>query len=208
MSIETWLAFVSTVFIFAIIPGPTVIFVIGQAITHGKKSVTPLALGVLSGDFIAMVLSLLGLGTLLATSATLYGILKWLGVAYLIYLGIKAFKEEPSVDKQMIEKMNVSKSKMFKSSAVVTALNPKNIVFFVAFFPQFVNTQTEVLPQFLILMFSFSVITLLTIISFAFFAGSIEHKISSYKAKKRLNQVGGTALVGAGVFTATVNRSQ
>lgn len=207
MSIETWLAFISTVFIFAIIPGPTVIFVIGQAITHGKKSVTPLALGVLSGDLLAMIVSLLGLGAILATSATLYTILKWFGVLYLIYLGIKAFKEEPKVDEALFEELNTSKSKMFSSSLIVTALNPKNVVFFVAFFPQFVNTSTNVLPQFLILMVSFSIVTLLTISSFALFAGSIQHKIKSYKAKKRLNRAGGTALVGAGVFTATMQRS-
>lgn len=207
MSIETWLAFISTVFIFAIIPGPTVIFVIGQAITHGKKSVTPLALGVLSGDLLAMIVSLLGLGAILATSATLYTILKWFGVLYLIYLGIKAFKEEPKVDEELFEELNTSKSKMFSSSLIVTALNPKNVVFFVAFFPQFVNTSTNVLPQFLILMVSFSIVTLLTISSFALFAGSIQHKIKSYKAKKRLNRAGGAALVGAGVFTATMQRS-
>lgn len=207
MSIETWLAFVSTVFIFAIIPGPTVIFVVGQAITHGKKSVTPLALGVLSGDLIAMVISLLGLGAILATSATLYTILKWLGVLYLIYLGIKAFKEEPKVDEELFEEMNTSKSKMFRSSLIVTALNPKNVVFFVAFFPQFVNTSTNVLTQFLILMVSFSLITLTTISSFALFAGAIQDKLKSYKAKERLNRAAGTALVGAGVFTATMQRN-
>ncbi len=207
MSIELWLAFVSTVFVFAIIPGPTVVFVIGQAITHGKKSVAPLALGVVFGDFVAMVISLLGLGALLATSAVLYGILKWFGVAYLIYLGIKAFREKPEVDPSLFEDMNVSKFKMFKSSAIVTALNPKNIIFFVAFLPQFVNTSTNVLPQFLILMVSFSLVTMTTITSFAMFAGKIQHKIKSYKARKRLNQFGGSALVGAGVFTATMQRN-
>ncbi|PLY06083.1 MAG: lysine transporter LysE [Arcobacter sp.] len=207
MTIETWLAFVSTVFIFAIIPGPTVIFVIGQAITHGKKSVIPLALGVLVGDLIAMVISLLGLGAILATSAILYTILKWFGVCYLIYLGIKAFTEEPKVDEELFKEMNTSKSKMFRSSLIVTALNPKNLVFFVAFFPQFVNTSSSVLPQFLILMVSFSLVTLTTISSFAMFAGKIQHKIKSYKARKRLNQIGGSALISAGIFTATMQRN-
>ncbi|WP_419767010.1 LysE family translocator [Arcobacter sp.] len=207
MSIEIWLAFVSTVFVFAIIPGPTVVFVVGQAITHGKKSVAPLALGVVFGDLVAMVISLLGLGVILATSAILYGILKWFGVFYLLYLGIKAFREKPEVDPNLFEQMNVSKYKMFKSSAIVTALNPKNIIFFVAFLPQFVNTSTNILPQFLILMLSFSLVTMTTITSFAMLAGKIQHKIKSYKARKRLNQVGGSALIGAGVFTATMQRN-
>ncbi|WP_024954734.1 LysE family translocator [Sulfurospirillum arcachonense] len=207
MSIEIWLAFVSTVFVFAIIPGPTVIFVIGQAITYGKKSVAPLALGVLFGDFIAMVISLLGLGAILSTSAVLYGILKWFGVFYLIYLGIKAFKETPEVNSNMFTQKNISQYKMFKSSAIVTALNPKNIIFFVAFLPQFVNTSANVLPQFIILMLSFSCVTFMTISSFAIFSGKIQHKIKNYTARKRLNQIGGTALIGAGIFTATMHKN-
>lgn len=207
MLFETWLAFVVTVFVFAIIPGPTVIFVIGQAITHGKKSVAPLASGVVFGDFVAMVLSLLGLGAILAASATLYTVLKWFGVAYLIYLGIKAFREEPNMNSNLFDNMETDKFKMFRSSSIVTALNPKNIIFFVAFFPQFVDTSKELLPQFLILMISFSLVTMMTISSYAIFAGSIQHKIKSYRAKKRLNQVGGGALVGAGVFTATMQRN-
>lgn len=207
MSFETWLAFATAVFIFAIIPGPTVIFVIGQAITYGKKSVTPLALGVLTGDFLAMLISLAGLGAVLATSASLYMVLKWFGVAYLVYLGVKAFMQEPDMSASSLEQLQSSKVKMFRSSCVVTALNPKNIVFFVAFLPQFVNTSQAVAPQFATLMFTFSCITLLTISSFALFAGSIQHKLSSYYARKRLNQVGGSALVGAGVFTAAMQKN-
>lgn len=89
MALEIWITFISVVFIFAIIPGPTVILVLGQAISHGKKSVIPLVSGVLIGDFVAMTLSLLGLGAVLATSATLFLILKWFGIGYLVYLGIK-----------------------------------------------------------------------------------------------------------------------
>jgi len=93
MTIEIWLTFVAVVLVFALIPGPTVILVVGQAIAHGKKSVIPLVAGVLCGDFVAMSLSLLGLGAILATSATLFFILKWFGVGYLIYLGIKTWRE-------------------------------------------------------------------------------------------------------------------
>mgnify|MGYP000166837328 CR=1 FL=1 len=207
MTLEIWLAFVSTVFIFAIIPGPTVIFVVAKAIAHGEKSVIPLALGVLCGDFIAMIVSLLGLGVVLATSATLYIALKWVGVLYLIYLGIKTFQEKPNMVDELATPINISKAQMFQSSSLVTALNPKSIIFFVAFFPQFIVTSSSVLPQFLILMASFSLITLTTITSFAIFASSINHKLASYKARQRLNRISGATLIGAGVFTATIERS-
>ena len=144
MSIEIWLTFVAVVFVFAIIPGPTVILVVGQAISHGKKSVSPLVAGVLIGDFVAMTLSLLGLGAILATSATLFFILKWFGVLYLIYLGIKAWNEDVVINEDLLQSTHLSKIKMFKSSFLVTALNPKGIVFFVVFFPQFINQNAQV----------------------------------------------------------------
>lgn len=208
MTIEIWLTFIAVVVIFALIPGPTVILVVGQAITHGKKSVFPLVAGVLFGDFVAMSLSLLGLGAILATSATLFFILKWFGVVYLIYLGIKTWREKPSTDTVSFVGINVSNKKMFKSSFLVTALNPKDIVFFVAFLPQFINSEAATLPQLLILMATFLTIIATTITSFALFAGIVSHKIQSYEARKKLNRLGGSALIGAGLLTSVIQRSQ
>jgi len=207
MTIELWSTFVAVVLVFALIPGPTVILVVGQAISYGKKSVLPLVMGVLLGDFVAMSLSLLGLGAILATSATAFMVLKWFGVFYLIYLGIKAWREEPDNSTLDFAGKNISKSKMFKSSFLVTALNPKDIVFFVAFLPQFINPEAQSLPQLMILMFTFLTIVSITITGFAIFAGSLRHKIQSYKARKRLNQFGGGALFSAGIITSTMQRS-
>jgi threonine/homoserine/homoserine lactone efflux protein len=207
MTFEVWIAFISVVFVFALIPGPTVILVVGQAMTHGKKSVIPLVSGVLLGDFVAMSLSLLGLGAVLAASATLFLVLKWFGVGYLVYLGIKAWREEPNMDSAASVEGGVSKLSMFKSSFFVTALNPKGIVFFVAFLPQFVNPNTAVMPQLFILMFTFLGVISMTITSFALFAGVVRHRIQSYQARKRFNRIGGGSLIGAGLITATMQRS-
>lgn len=204
MTIEIWATFVAVVIVFALIPGPTVILVVGQAITHGKKSVFPLVAGVIMGDFVAMSLSLLGLGAILATSASLFFILKWFGVGYLIYLGIKTWREKPDIASVSFKGINVPKSKMFKSSFLVTALNPKDIVFFVAFLPQFINPESAALPQLLILMFTFLSIVATTITSFAIFAGLVSHKIQNYQARKKLNKIGGGALVSAGILTSTM----
>ncbi len=205
MTIEILLTFIIAVIVFCIIPGPTVILVIGQALSHGKKSVIPLVAGVLVGDFVAMSLSLLGLGVILATSATLFFILKWFGVSYLIYLGIKTFRENPTDFK--IENNNFSQKNMFQSAFLVTALNPKDIMFFVAFLPQFVSSQSPVLPQLIILMFTFLFIVALNISFYTVFAGKISHKIQNYQARKRLNRIGGSSLIGAGLITATIQRT-
>ena len=207
MTIEIWLTFVLVVLIFAIIPGPTVILVVGQAISHGKKSVLPLVAGVLCGDFVAMSLSLIGLGAILSASATLFFILKWFGVVYLIYLGIRTWRENPQSVPLTFEGKNVPTKRMFKSSFLVTALNPKDIVFFVAFFPQFLNSGAESTPQLIILMFTFLAVVATTITCFAMFAGLVSHKIQNYRARKKLNRVSGGALIGAGLLTSFMQRS-
>ena len=208
MTIEIWATFVAVVFVFALVPGPTVILVIAQAVSHGKKSVLPLVAGVLCGDFVAMSLSLIGLGAVLATSATLFLILKWFGVAYLIYLGIKTWEEKPIIEDTSSKEMNVSKIKMFKSSFVVTALNPKGIIFFVTFLPQFINPESEILPQLFMLMITFLAVISFTITSFALLSGSVSHKVQSYQARSKLNKIGGGALMGAGLMASVMQRGQ
>ena len=207
MTFEVLTTFILVVIVFAIIPGPTVILVIGQALSHGKKSVIPLVAGVLIGDFVAMSLSLLGLGVILATSASLFFILKWFGVLYLIYLGIKTYTENPNITKINTNYKKHTQKNMFKSAFLVTALNPKDIMFFVAFLPQFVNSQSPELPQLIVLMFTFLFIIALNISFYTIFAGKISHKIQNYNARKKLNRIGGGSLIGAGLITATIQRT-
>ena len=207
MTFEIFTTFIAVVIVFCIIPGPTVILVIGQALSHGKKSVIPLVAGVLIGDFVAMSLSLLGLGVILATSATLFFTLKWFGVLYLIYLGIKTWRENPNISNINMKSDKYTQKHMFKSAFLVTALNPKDIMFFIAFLPQFVNAQSAALPQLLILMFTFLFIVALNISFYTIFAGKISHKIQNYNARKKLNKIGGGSLIAAGLITATIQRT-
>ena len=95
MNMELWVPFVLAATLILIIPGPTILLVISQALAHGRKSVVPLVAGVIFGDFTAMTLSLLGLGAILSASASLFTILKWIGALYLIYLGIKLWRSNP-----------------------------------------------------------------------------------------------------------------
>ena len=208
MTTETWFSFVLVVCIFAIIPGPTVILVVGQAIANGTRAIVPLTAGVVTGDFVAMSLSLIGLGAVLAASAVLFGILKWFGVFYLVYLGIKAFRTEPvDLTGEGRGDKIVSPLNLFKSAFVVTALNPKDIVFFVAFLPQFVDTTQPVVQQFLILMATFLAIVTVSVCCFATFAGAVKYKIQGVGAQKNMNRASGCVLVGAGILASTVEHS-
>jgi len=135
MSLELWITYAVAATLILIVPGPTIILVISQAATHGRKSVIPLSAGVVLGDFTAMTLSLLGLGAVITTSAGLFTLLKWIGAVYLFYLGIKLWKTSPGNSFIQNKIKNSASHSLFRSSLVVTALNPKSIAFFVAFLP-------------------------------------------------------------------------
>ena len=206
MTLETWFGFLLIVCIFAIIPGPTIILVVGQAIANGSRSIVPLTAGVVAGDFIAMTLSLLGLGAVLAASSVLFGVLKWLGVCYLIYLGINAWRAEPNVIEDIEDRQNsVHPLKLFKSAFLVTAFNPKDIVFFVAFLPLFVDASKAAIPQFLILMATFLFVVTISISCFTSFATAVRQKLQQSSTQKNMNRASGCALIGAGILASTVD---
>jgi len=161
-----------------------------------------------TGDFVAMSLSLIGLGAVLAASAVLFGVLKWFGVCYLIYLGVSAWRSEPqNITGENNKQEIVNSLTLFKSSFLVTALNPKDIVFFVAFLPQFVDTSQSVMPQFFVLMATFLAIVTVSISCFAIFAGVVRHKIKGPQVQKWMNRASGCVLVGAGVLASSVERN-
>ena len=204
---EIWIPFALATTLILIIPGPTIILVISQAVTHGRKSVVPLVAGVILGDFTAMTLSLLGLGALLSASAALFSAFKWIGAIYLIYLGIKLWKLNPENDATQYIAENTSARALFKSSFIVTALNPKSIAFFVAFLPQFIDPLKPAVSQLTLFGGTFLAMATLNAARYAIFAGQLSEHIKKRKIRKVFNRCGGSALIGAGIFTASLQRS-
>lgn len=206
MDIGVWLAFALASSLILIMPGPTIILVVSQAMVHGKKSVIPLAAGVVGGDFTALGLSLLGVGTLLSTSAALFGLCKWLGAIYLAYLGIRLWFTKEQTEQVAAGDGHGSRLALFRSSFVVTALNPKSISFFVAFLPQFVDPGRQPNSQLLILGTTFLALAATNALLYGLFAGHLSHWLNRSGVRRWLARCGGTALIAAGVVTATVQR--
>jgi len=202
MDIHIWLSFIATSVILCISSGPTTLLAMGQSIKHGKQAIIPLVLGTAAGDILSMTLSFLGLGMVLSTSATLFTMMKWIGAIYLIYIGVKAFnsKYSPNVQEE------AAAGSIFNKAFVVTALNPKGIIFFLAFFPLFIDLNTSVLPQMLILGASFVVIAGLTVTSYSLFASCIRTKSNSPTFHNFMNKTSGSMLVLAGVITASLSK--
>jgi len=200
MQFDHWLAFAAASGILLAIPGPTVLLVISYALGHGRRSALGTVAGVALGDFTAMTASMLGLGALLATSAGIFTGLKWIGAAYLIYLGIKLWRApvtEPDADAAPVE---VGRARMFLHAYAVTALNPKSIVFFVAFLPQFLDASAPALPQMAICEATFIVMATLNALFYGLMASAARRTIRKPAVQRAVNRTGGSLLIGAGLL--------
>ncbi|WP_421984143.1 LysE family translocator [Roseibium sp.] len=206
MTLELFSAYVVATLIVLAIPGPTIMLVVSYALTQGRRSAFASVLGVGLGDATAAAVSLLGLGAILAASATAFSVLKWVGAAYLVWLGIKMWRSRPAV--QNVQQMeHISARKIFWHAYVVTSLNPKGIVFFMAFLPHFIAPQASVAPQLFLLGTTFVVLGILNAAVYAFAAAAIGQKLRSPSLLRLVNRVGGGFLISAAAMTATLQRS-
>lgn len=205
MNTEVWMSFIVAAIILCFSPGPTAFLVVGQALEHGKKSVFPLIAGTLTGDVIAMSFSFVGMGALLATSATLFFVLKWFGAVYLIFLGIKSITAKVKLQPKLTE-LRIASKAIYLNVLMVTALNPKGITFFLAFFPLFITEKQPVLPQMLILAVSFLTASAMSVSFYALSSGFLRSKMNTISFQRLFNKISGGVLISAGLLTATIQR--
>ncbi len=203
MTFEAWITFAAATAVLLVIPGPTILLVVSYALGQGWRTAFPMAVGVALGDFTAMTLSMLGVGALLATSATIFTALKWLGAAYLVWLGIKLFRAGGTLDAKPREDA-ASPWKMLAHAWLVTALNPKSITFFVAFLPQFLDPRADFWTQMLIFEATFVTLAFANAFGYALLAARARSAIASPRAISAFNKAGGTLLIGAGVATVAI----
>ena len=215
MSFDIWLAYTVAAFIIIILPGPTILLVVTRSIHHGITAAIPLVIGVFFGDLIAMIGSLLGLGLIVASSDILFTGVKVAGAVYLVYLGISLWRapieHEPipldaPLDSQRPSKetINVARANSFalaRSAFLVTVLNPKGIVFFMAFLPQFINSETAILPQLTLFGLTFLVLAVINASGYAILAARVSELFQQPQAKRCFNRLGAVALILAGLIT-------
>ena len=203
MSFETWAAFVAASAVLLVIPGPTILLVVSYALGRGWKVAAPVATGVALGDLTAMTLSMLGVGALLAGSATLFTVLKWLGAGYLVWLGVKLWRAGGTLDAEARTDA-VAAPRMLAHAWLVTTLNPKSIVFFVAFLPQFLDPARDFWTQMAIFEATFVTLAFANAFGYALLAARARRLASSPRAIRLVNRAGGTALIAAGAAAVTV----
>ncbi|OBX37386.1 homoserine/homoserine lactone efflux protein [Halomonas elongata] len=204
MTLELWLSFVAASLLIVASPGPAVALLVTTGVTQGRRAALSLLPGYLLGDLAAMTLSFAGVGALLMASAELFGVLKWLGAAYLVYLGIRMWREAGQLgglEDTAPVKLGMNTLKAF----LVTMLNPKSLLFFLAFMPQFITPAQPALPQLVILGTTFLGVGLLSDLGYTLLSSSSGHLLTA-RFRRILHRGGGASLVGAGVAMAAMRR--
>jgi len=198
MGIESWIAYVVATVILSIIPGPSVLLVVGQALSNGRRAALACIAGDLLGGACLILLTLLGIGVLLSTSATLFAIVKWTGVLYLAYLGVCQFieaKKQFSKDGYNHERF-ISLRGCFTSGLLTELMNPKSIAFHMAFLVQFIDPSANLPLQYVVLILTNALVAAVVLAGFAIAASKAKRTLKSRRAQQNLKYMSGSFYIG------------
>lgn len=201
MPFENWIAYVVAYAVISIVPGPSVFMVIGRSLSRGTRAAFACILGDLAGGVIVMTASYLGLGLLLASSSVAFMALKWAGVIYMAWLGLTQIRAA----RNLLETDPISAASArgsFGAGFLTGVLNPKAIMFYMAFLAQFVEPTAPQLLQFVILMATSTLVVALVLGGYALLAAKVSAHLQSLSARKRMGYVGGSCLLGGSVLMA------
>lgn len=206
MSARLLLVFAITEFLLCLTPGPAVLLVVSQGLRSGFKSSLRGILGILVANAIYFVLSALGLGALLMSSATLFQAIKWAGAAYLVFIGLKmllAKKRPANPDLSIETKPSI---RLFSEGLVTQLSNPKAIVFFSALLPQFLSPDGGVVEQFAILGIVSLGIEVGVLLTYGWAAERGSRLMLKGRFSLMTDRIAGGFLIGAGLGLAAMRR--
>ncbi|WP_208976454.1 LysE family translocator [Polycladidibacter hongkongensis] len=203
-NLPSLLAFAGTALLVSLTPGPAVIFIVSGTVAHGRRFGLLTALGVATGNMVNMAGAAIGLAALFAASATAFTVVKWLGAAYLVYLGLRAILQKNSrLPSDKPAPPDKPGTRIYRDGFMVALLNPKTTMFFAAFLPQFITNADHTIAQSFVLGTTFVLICIITDSSFAFVAATAK---SLFRTSTRLSQIGkyliGTVFIGLGLRLA------
>ena len=206
MTLTSWLLYVVAVFVLTVTPGPTVLMCVSTAVNQGPRRAFIACAGSTSSIVGIMALSALGLGVALAASETLFTVLKWLGAAYLAFLGLTSLLSTTSEISVSDGISTSSGRRLFSQGLLVGASNPKALLFFGALFPQFINPSAPRWLQFLILGLTFVFFEVLWLSVYALCAVRAKAWLQQPKRARLFNRIPGGVFLLAASFLATSKR--
>jgi homoserine/homoserine lactone efflux protein len=207
MNFNLWLSFVGTVLIIGITPGPSVLLATANSMNHGARKTIGTILGDLSANTLQIILSSIGLASIIITSGEVFGLIKWLGVAYLIYMGIMKIVSNPKVSE--FKKVTREKSflKLYSEGFFMSAANPKAIVFFAALFPLFIEPYLAFVPQVVILGSTYLAIDGICLLVYVNFASRLKTYLEDKEKIHLQNRIIGALLIFSGLMLSTIKRT-
>ncbi|MGW4736312.1 LysE family translocator [Streptomyces shenzhenensis] len=209
VSADRLLAFAAMSFLLIVVPGPSVLFVIGRALAHGRRAALTTVVGNTLGAYVLIVAVALGIGTVVERSVVVFTALKLAGAAYLVYLGVKAWRQRGALKAAFAaDETDRGGLRTLWEGFAVGVANPKTIVFFAAVLPQFVDPDRGHVPaQMLLLGLVFNVIAIASDSVWGLAAATARDWFA--RSPRRLSLVGGVgglAMIGLGVTVAATGR--
>lgn len=203
---ENFFLFVLMCVLLILLPGPDFAIVTKNTVTRGKFGGMKTALGTCCALLIHTTAAILGLSALIVKSAFLFSIFKYVGAIYLIYLGIKTFwslrKKKDEVEVEFVQEGTLSNTSCFKQGFLTNILNPKVALFFLTFFPQFVNTSSDTFMPFLIMGITYTILTALWFIFYIYLIDYISVFIKNARTQRVIEGITGAILIGFGLRLA------
>jgi threonine/homoserine/homoserine lactone efflux protein len=200
VSLQLYLAYVAACIVLALLPGPVVTLVVANGLRHGTRAALTNVAGAQAGLAVVIAIVAVGLTSLMATMGYWFEWLRFAGAAYLVWLGIKLIRA-PSMLQAMDTPPPPPRGGFFLQGLLVLLSNPKVLVFFGAFIPQFVDTAQPQLPQIVILGATFMLTVALSDAAFALLAGRAR-SILSAKRTRLLSRISGGFMIGGGIWLA------
>ncbi len=207
MELNVWLTLFLASLAISISPGAGAVVSMNHGIKYGLKKSYPAIFGLQAGLFIQTFIVVIGLGALIAKSVMLFNIIKWVGVAYLVYLGLSKIFEKVEIldDEEHVSNYNAKKS--FIGSTFINLTNAKATVFLVAFIPQFLNPNQSLWLQFLIIVTTLCLVDILVMTGYSSMASKLKFLIKDVKAMKIQNRITGLFLILAAVSMSSAKRA-
>ena len=202
VSLNAWLNFAVVALLVSLVPGPAFLVVLSTALRRGFRAGLFANAGVVVGDGVYFFLTAIGLGSLLTASYWAFATVKWLGVAYLIYLGLRSLLRPAS---EFVDDLGsaVSGRKAFVTALTVQLANPKLMLFLAALVPQFVEIGRPVAPQLAVLGGTFMLSDALVYLVIGMFAARAQPFLAKPWAARTTNRITGAAMLGAAVRIGT-----
>ncbi len=197
MSFDVWITYVATVLLLMSTPGPSQLLMLSNSAANGLRRGLFTAAGDLTANFLQMLAAGLGLAALIATSGTALAVIKWLGVAYLVYLGVKQILKARTT--AMGNAPRASRKALWIKGFITSAANPKAVVFFAALFPLFIDGALPFWPQFAILSATYLALDGLFLTAYGASASWLAQRLQG-PARLWLDRIGGSFMILAAVL--------